>query len=148
MSEGMARACSFQGKKTVCVEMLRENHAERFEVTSTRLRLRLWERDISEQGGKLMAMDFKQDKSIGHYVITYNNNSKNGNYLLINSYCLMLHIIPFNPHSMVGVGQVRQLRLESFCCLSQQILTEHTVPGAPPRSKDGAVSKIHVDPSL
>lgn len=30
-------------------------------------------------------------------------NNKNSNYLLINSYCLMIYIIPRNPHNVVSV---------------------------------------------
>lgn len=35
--------------------------------------------------------------------MTYDKKKKNSNHLLINSYCLMFHMIPFNPPNMVGV---------------------------------------------
>lgn len=86
--------------------MLREITLGDLGSTSSRLSFHLWEPDISEQGGKLMAMDFSMDFRpwpTGHYGMTHHNNRKHSNYLLINSYWLMLHIIPFNPLNMVGV---------------------------------------------
>ena len=60
MSKGRARAYSFQGKKRVCTEMLRESTLGDLGSRSGKLGFSLWEPDISEEGGKLMAMDFRK----------------------------------------------------------------------------------------
>lgn len=60
VSEGVARAYSFQGKQRVCVEILRDIMLGDLGSTSSRLSFCLREPDISEQGDKLMARDFSK----------------------------------------------------------------------------------------